>query len=136
MPADGATPPKEILPSTGPVIGVVGPCAAGKSTLITGLKAYGYSEARHIAQEHSFVPDMWQRMVHPDILIYLDVSYPVTLQRRRMDWSPAEYEEQIHRLRHARQHASTIISTDSLTIDEVLQTTLKQLFQLVQKRQS
>ena len=55
-------------------IGVVGPCGAGKSTLVNALAEHGYP-ARHIAQEHSYVPSMWKRMVNPDILIYLEASY-------------------------------------------------------------
>jgi deoxyadenosine/deoxycytidine kinase len=112
---------------TSPVIGVVGPCAAGKSTLIAGLKAHGFENVRHIAQEHSYVADMWQRLVHPDILIYLNVSYTLTVQRRRMDWTESEYAEQIHRLRHARQHATLFIQTDLLTPQEVLQQALDYL---------
>ena len=54
-----------------PKIGVVGPCAAGKTTLIAGLRNHGYT-AKHIAQEHSYVPAMWQLLTNPDILIYLD----------------------------------------------------------------
>ena len=55
-------------------LALVGPCASGKSTLATYLKAAGYI-VRQPTQEHSFVPDMWQKMSKPDILIYLDVSY-------------------------------------------------------------
>ncbi len=106
------------------VIGIVGPCAAGKTTLIAGLKQHGYDQVRHIAQEHSYVPHMWQRLVHPDVLIYLDVSYPLTLQRRQMNWSEAEYAEQSHRLRHARQHADLYIQTDDLSTQQVLERVL------------
>ncbi len=60
------------------LIGVVGPCGAGKSSLVAGLKAEGFL-VRHIAQEHSYVPDMWKRLSNPDILIYLDVSYENTI---------------------------------------------------------
>ncbi len=102
------------------IIGVVGPCAAGKSTLIQGLNARGYL-AKHIAQEHSYVPDMWLRLTHPDVLVYLAVSYPLTVQRRKLDWTLEEYTEQIHRLRHARQHADINLDTDPLTPAEVLE---------------
>lgn len=101
------------------LIGVVGPCAAGKSTLIAGLQKQGY-RVRHIAQEHSYVPEMWQKITHPDILIFLDVSYPVSLSRRPLNWSQKEYETQQSRLRHARQHADQYIQTDSLSIPQVL----------------
>ena len=100
-------------------IGVVGPCAAGKSTLIAGLKDCGYN-VRHIAQEHSHVPDMWQRLTNPRILIYLDVSFPVSFERRKLNWTLEEYLDQVTRLRHARQHADFYIDTDPCTIQEVL----------------
>ena len=104
-------------------IGIVGPCAAGKTTLATSLKRIGI-QARHIAQEHSYVPNMWQRITHPEILIFLDASYPLTLERRRLDWTYPEYAEQQHRLRHARQHADLYVNTDDLTPEEVLTTVL------------
>jgi len=106
------------------LIGIVGPCAAGKSTLKTGLERHGIV-ARHIAQEHSYVPNMWQRIVDPDLLIFLDVSYPTTRIRRQMDWNEAEYQEQQRRLVHARQYANCYIDTELLSIDEVLQSALK-----------
>jgi len=102
------------------VIGVVGPCGAGKSTLTEGLKRHGY-RARAIVQEHSYVPSMWQRITHPDILIFLDASYQVTCQRRKLDWTEAEYAEQQRRLSHARQHADFYLDTDELNIEEVRQ---------------
>lgn len=92
-------------------IGVVGVCASGKSTLTARLKTLGY-DARHIAQEHSYVQDMWQRITNPDILIYLDVSYPVTLARRNFDWREKDYLVQTARLAHARKHAHLVIQTD------------------------
>jgi guanylate kinase len=100
-------------------IGVVGPCAAGKSTLIKRLKALGI-EVRHIAQEHSYVPSMWKRMVNPDVLIFLDVSYTVSTQRRKLNWTKEEYQEQQHRLEDARAHATLYLMTDHLSEDEVV----------------
>jgi deoxyadenosine/deoxycytidine kinase len=100
------------------LIGVVGPCASGKTTLVASMDRAGY-HVRHIAQEHSYVPDMWARITHPDILVYLHVSYPLTIERRRMDWTVKEYEEQLFRLRHARQHADLTIDTDYLNPQEV-----------------
>ncbi len=101
------------------VIGLVGPCAAGKTTLSALLKNLGY-QVRQIAQEHSYVKNMWERISHPDILIYLDVSYPVSIKRRNLDWTLAEYNIQLERLSHARQHADLYIPTDQLNSEEVL----------------
>ncbi|MBK7217144.1 MAG: hypothetical protein IPH95_08855 [Candidatus Promineofilum sp.] len=75
-------PPAPPLPRSPALrIAVVGPCASGKSTLTAALRAAGY-EARMPAQEHSYVPDMWRRLVDPDVLIYLDISYEALLERR------------------------------------------------------
>ena len=101
-------------------IGLVGPCAAGKSTLSAALKQRGYI-IRHIAQEHSFVKDMWKRLNNPDILVFLDAAYPTTIQRRKLDWTEADWQEQQRRLSHARRHADFYIETDPLSRDEVLQ---------------
>ena len=79
-----------------------------------------FNWGKHIAQEHSYVQDMWLRISKPDFLVYLDVSYPLTIQRRKLDWTEDEYLEEIHRLRHARQHADFYLNTDSLTAQEVL----------------
>src|SRR5512139_4134835 len=101
------------------IIGVVGPCGAGKSTLIKGLEAHGYS-CRHIAQEHSYVKDMWQRISHPDLLIFLDASFPVSTERRKLNWLERDHAEQERRLSHAREHADLLIQTDQLTPEQVL----------------
>lgn len=107
-------------------VGVVGPCAAGKTTLVRSLKQHGY-EGKHIAQEHSYVNDMWQRLSKPDVLIYLDVSYPLTLQRKDLNWSASEYDEEVRRLEHARQHADFYLNTDSLSTQQVLRQILSYL---------
>jgi hypothetical protein len=122
-----AAPPGD-PPSHGTCVGVVGPCAAGKTTLISALRQRGYP-TRHIAQEHSGVKDMWLRLVNPDVLIYLQVSYPLTCIRRKIDWTEAEYEEQLHRLEHARQHADLILDTDKLSAEQVLGVVLDYLQQ-------
>jgi len=105
-------------------IGIVGPCTSGKSTLIANMPRVSGVELRHIAQEHSYVLDMWQRISRPDWLIYLDVSYPVTLRRKNLQWSEAEYKEQLRRLSHARTHAHLYIHTDHLTPREVTEKVL------------
>lgn len=105
------------------LIGVVGPCGSGKSTLIAGLEKYGYA-CRHIAQEHSYVQAMWQIITKPDILIYLNASFPVSTARRRLNWLEQDHSEQLRRLTHAREHAHLIVNTDDLTAEQVLQKVL------------
>ena len=102
------------------IIGIVGPCKTGKSVLREGLEKHGY-KVKHIAQEHSHTPSMWQKIANPDVLIYLSVSYQKTLERSTMSWAKAEYEEQLKRLKHARQHADFYINTDNLTEEGVIQ---------------
>ncbi len=109
-----------------PVIGVVGVCASGKSTLSKYLIHLGL-DCHHIAQEHSYVPNMWQRITHPDFLIYLQVSYPNTLLRRNLNWTLAEYEEQLFRLRHARENADLLVDTDNLSEEQVIEFVLAAL---------
>ncbi len=125
------TKPKDREPPGIPslLIGVVGPCASGKTTLVAGLIRLGY-RTRHIAQEHSYVKDMWLRLTHPDVLIFLDASYPVTCERRRLNWTEGEYAEQQRRLVHAREHADLTLFTDGLTGDEVL----RKVVDFIQKR--
>lgn len=106
-----------------PLIGVVGPCGAGKSTLIAGLEKRGY-RCRHIAQEHSYVKDMWLRITHPDLLIFLQASYPVSTARRALNWREEDFAEQQRRLAHALQHADLVVETDLLTPGEVLERVL------------
>lgn len=101
-------------------VGLVGPCTAGKSTLTKELHAAGIN-AHHIAQEHSYVPYMWQRITNPDVLVFLDVSFQVSEQRRKMNWTIKDYEEQQNRLRHARQHAHLYVLTDLITPQEVFE---------------
>lgn len=113
-------------PSKSPLIGVVGPCGSGKSTLISGLEKHGYA-CRHIAQEHSYVPTMWQVISKPDILVFLNASFPVSTARRQLNWLLKDYEEQYRRLSHAHTHAHIIIDTDDLSPDQVLQKTLDYL---------
>lgn len=106
------------------VIGIVGPCAAGKTTLIKKLSDLGIS-AKHIAQEHSFVPAMWELLTSPDILIFLDVSFEESMRRRKQDWDLKDYQEQHHRLRHARQNAALYLDTTNLSPENVLSQVLQ-----------
>ncbi len=111
---------KEPPGTGGLLIGIVGPCSAGKSTLVKNLNQLGYT-TRHIAQEHSYVKDMWQRLTKPDILVFLDASYPVCTRRGCLDWTEAEWKEQQRRLRNAREHAGLYVDTSELSIEEVTQ---------------
>jgi guanylate kinase len=99
-------------------VAIVGPCTAGKSTLVKRLREAGY-EARHVAQEHSYVPDMWKRITNPDVLIYLDVNFETAYKRRVIYWGADVIEVENDRLRHARQHCDLYIPTDQYTADEV-----------------
>jgi ABC-type cobalamin/Fe3+-siderophores transport system ATPase subunit len=116
------------LPPENEFIGIVGPCSAGKSILINKLQALGY-DCRHIAQEHSYVPDMWLKIVNPRILIYLDVNYEVSMERRQLNLSTREFDEQVRRLAHARQYAHLYVDTNSLTEQEVYLRVLQSLAQ-------
>ena len=112
------------MTSTGSVLGIVGPCAAGKSTLVDQLRSRG-QRVKHIAQEHSYVQDMWARIVQPDFLIYLDVSYEISCQRTQSTWSRKIFDNQIERLIHARENADLYINTDGKTPEEVLDIVLE-----------
>jgi len=112
------------------IIGVVGPCAAGKSTLVADLRTRGY-KARHIAQEHSYVQDMWKQISNPDILIYLDVSFEISMKRTDSNWSNVIYDNQIQRLVHAKKHSDLYIMTDDLSPEQVLNLVLKNLQDVV-----
>jgi chloramphenicol 3-O-phosphotransferase len=102
-------------------IKVVGPCASGKTVLARRLQELGY-DASSAAQEHSYLPDMWQRLNPPDILIYLDVGLEEARKRGRSGtgWNQAHLDAQHHRLRHARAHCDLYLPTDNLTEDEVV----------------
>ena len=103
-----------------PVVGLVGACKSGKTVLKRGLSARGYI-IKHIAQEHSYVQDMWKKIAKPDILIYLEVSYQTTLERSSLTWSEQDYEEQLNRLAHARNHSNLIVKTDDQKPEDILE---------------
>ena len=108
------------------VLGVVGPCAAGKSTLVDQLRSREY-QVKHIAQEHSYVKDMWALIAQPDILIYLDVSYEISCHRNRSTWSRKMFDNQVERLVHARKNADLYIDTNDKTPAEVLKLVISNL---------
>jgi len=100
-------------------IAVVGPCGSGKSTLVKNLRQAGY-DIHAISQEHSYIPNMWQRINPPDILIYLDASLATIAQRRQVSWGQDRLDQLKHRLRHAREHCDFYLNTDGLSIEAVV----------------
>ncbi len=70
---------------------------------------------------------MWERISGPDVLVYLDGSYETCSHRRKLNWTKAEYDEQLVRLAHARNNCQIYINTDKLTKAEVLDRTLSEL---------
>lgn len=107
-------------------IAIVGPCGAGKSTLALQLEQHGF-RAHQIAQEHSFVPDMWKRLTAPDFLIYLDASYQACQRRKQLNWNETDYAEQLRRLQHARDHCDIYVDTSQRAPDEVAKEVLRAL---------
>ena len=103
--------------AAGPRLTIVGPCAAGKTTLVANLRARGL-DAHAVAQEHSGVSYLWQ-LSEPDLLIFLDVDLPTTAARRRREWPASLYETQQGRLAHARAHANLYLDGSTLTPDEI-----------------
>jgi chloramphenicol 3-O-phosphotransferase len=110
---------KENSPENQFLIAVVGPCASGKSTLVKQLLQRGYN-VREVNQEHSYVPDMWQRFTKPDLLLYLNVSQETASERRSAEADATWWNALNQRLQHASQHADLHIDTDDLTPREIL----------------
>lgn len=99
-------------------IAVVGVCAAGKTTLVNGLKKSGL-DAVNVPQEHSCVKMLWKKH-SPDILVMLDAKLATIRKRRTVPWGEERLKIQHERLRTAREQADLYIETDGLTIEEVL----------------
>ena len=108
-------------------IGLVGPCAAGKTTLSKLLKEKGYSNVRQIAQEHSYVPDMWKIVSNPDVLVYLDVSFENSMRRKKQNWNYRDYQIQLGRLNNALNNADLYIDTNNLSVEQVFEKVIKYL---------
>jgi len=119
--------PKDLL------IGVVGVCASGKSTLIRLLTDRGY-RCRHIAQEHSYVQNMWKHLTNPDILIFLEVSYTKTLTRKKLNWTIDEYNLQLQRLGNAYENADIRILTENITPGQLIDLVENEIFSLIKSR--
>ena len=108
------------------IIAIVGPCASGKSTLARGLAERGI-RARQVVQEHSFVPEMWQVIAQPDLLVYLDASFQTCSQRKNLNWRQRDYDEQNLRLAHAKENCDLLIQTDGQSEANVLEEVLSSL---------
>lgn len=106
-------------PSEGPLVVVVGPCAAGKSTLAAGLRRLGF-RAMVSGQEHSDIPTLWRR-AEPDVVVALGVDLD-TIRRRRDDeaWPEWLYVLQRERLAQAERAAAIQIDTTTGDADDVL----------------
>ncbi len=103
-----------------PLIKVVGVSAAGKSTLVGGLRQRGYN-ARPASQEHSGTPDMWRKIRPPALLIYLEIDLATQHERRPdVSWDRGWLATEEQRLLHARQHADLILNTRGMTAEAVL----------------
>ena len=103
--------------SAGPRVVIVGPCAAGKTTLVSRLQALGY-DAHACAQEHSGVPYLWQ-LSEPDLLLFLDADRATIGARRGYEWPAALNDAQQARLAHARAHADLYLDSGPLSPSEV-----------------
>ncbi len=97
---------------------VVGPCAAGKSTLVAALQALGY-DAHVSGQEHSAIPNLWQHS-DPDVLIVLDVDIAAVRNRRGGQWPEWLHDLQVKRLDAASRAADLAIDTSGLRAQAVV----------------
>jgi len=102
-----------------PRIVVVGPCAAGKTTLVKYLRPHGFN-IRSCAQEHSYVPRLWREFSRADILVFLDACLQTILRRLgRGQEAPINLEAEQRRLGDARSHCDLYLRTDGLTALQV-----------------
>lgn len=114
-------------------VAVVGVCAAGKTTLVQRLRAAGH-DAVQCGQEHSHIPQMWQLLTRPQVLVYLSASLAVVWSRRQPPLERFLYEAQLRRLAHAREHAHLVIDTDHRTPAEIADLALRALEDLMGKQ--
>ena len=101
------------------LIKVVGVSAAGKSTLVRGLRALGY-DARPVSQEHSGVATLWRQFGVARALIYLHVAAEQQpLRRPDVSWEPSAHDAEVERLADARAHADLTLDTTAMTAEQV-----------------
>ena len=101
-----------------PRVVVVGPCAAGKTTLVRGLRARGY-DAVASGQEHSEIATLF-RHADPDVVIALDLDLPTLRTRRGPDWPESIYRLQQRRLATAKASADLVLDAGTLSAAGVL----------------
>lgn len=107
-------------------LGIVGPCASGKSTISRKLRELG-EDAYSVGQEHSGVPDLWGRRA-PDFLVYLGVEIETIRERRRNPkWPEWILELQLERLQSARDNADLNVRTDELSPDEIVERIVREI---------
>ncbi len=120
MPTSHSPPPGK------PRIVVVGACASGKSTLVSGLREHGY-DALVSGQEHSDVHHLWSR-TNPDVVIALGITLDAIRQRRDdPNWPAWLFDRQQVRLRDATAAANLVIDTTRAEASQVLAQTLAYL---------
>ena len=107
-----------IAPGESGKVVVVGPCAAGKSTLVTALRELGY-DAHVSGQEHSEIATLWQHS-QPDVLIALEVEIRAVRGRRGGSWPEWLHDVQVRRLAEASRAANLVIDTNGLTPQSVV----------------
>jgi hypothetical protein len=107
-------------------VAIVGTCASGKSSVVARLRARGI-DAFAVAQEHSVISELWNHR-EPDHVVLLEVKLATVRARRDdPDWPEWIYDLQQERLVSAREHASAIIQTDDLGLDDVVAAILSAL---------
>ena len=118
MMAEGDLPPDvPAATSESRKIVVVGPCAAGKSTLVSALRTLGY-DAHVSGQEHSEIATLW-RHSQPDVLIALDADISAVRDRRGGSWPEWLHDLQVQRLAGASRAADLAIDTTTLSTQAV-----------------
>jgi cytidylate kinase len=107
-----------VTPTESRKIVVVGPCAAGKSTLVAALRELGY-DAHASGQEHSEIAMLWQHS-HPDVLIALEVDISAVRERRGGSWPEWLHDRQVRRLAAASRAADLAIDTTAISPQTVV----------------
>ncbi len=101
------------------LIGVVGNCVSGKTTLVEGLKREGY-QAVNIPQEHSVTPRFWRKF-NVDFLVMLSCTLATARARRQIPWGQVRLDRQAAILADAKANCDLYLPTDNFTIPEVLE---------------